>query len=196
VNLCRPSPVPLANFQFAQLRPVLWTGPPTPNFRKRKSEICLAEVVRVPRPTRKSTKCTNRGQGRAAPKERPQPSKFSKETCDCGNRSPPPYASPGAKPSRTSAVVFRPPSPPLRERVGRGTRTTSAEQVFGGNLRVPRGEAFKYIRCRFASPSRRTESDLLKRDSLVVCRVRVLDSFLMTASSHGKHGNHTETRKI
>jgi len=119
VNLCRPSPVPLANFQFAQLRPVLWTGPPTPNFRKRKSEICLAEVVRVPRPTRKSTKCTNRGQGRAAPKERPQPSKFSKETCDCGNRSPPPYASPGAKPSSTPAVVLRPPSLSLRESPGR-----------------------------------------------------------------------------
>ncbi len=42
-------------------------------------------------------------------------------------------------------------SSPLRERVGHGTRTTSAEQVYGGNLRVPqRGEAFAYTRCRFA----------------------------------------------
>jgi len=56
-----PSPVPLANFQFAQLRPVLWTGPPTQNPRKRKSKICSAKTAL--RAARKSTEFTKRGTG-------------------------------------------------------------------------------------------------------------------------------------
>ena len=56
-----PSPVPLANFQFAQLRPVLWTGPPTRNPLKRKSKICSAKTAL--RAARKSTEFTKGGTG-------------------------------------------------------------------------------------------------------------------------------------
>ena len=125
-SLARKSIDLVANQRFArlrpplrvsppQLRPLLWTGPPqlrssashptrhhTENMETRKSKICSAKVVHVPRPTRKShrntenidirlsvcctspaptpnsrksTEFTKRGQGRADPKGQPQPSK-------------------------------------------------------------------------------------------------------------------------
>jgi len=62
-----PSPVPLANFQFAQLRPVLWTGPPTRNPRKHANQrfalLRLSAFSVQPANQRNSRKG---GQGRAA----------------------------------------------------------------------------------------------------------------------------------
>jgi len=65
-------------------------------------------------------------------------------------------APPGAKPSSTPAVVFRPPSLPLRKPHGGRSLRVRPPPFFAPLsplLRELGGEAFEYIRCRFASPS-------------------------------------------
>jgi len=58
------------------------------------------------------------------------------------------------------------------------------------------GEAFEYTRRRFAPPFPADRIGFVQAGFFGCTSVSCKGFFLMTVSSHGKHRNHTETRKI